>query len=69
MASPMGELFDHLCDSLSLTLCVLLTSATMRLGAHESFFFLLMFFIPFYTSHWDNYNTGAKRERERESVT
>jgi ethanolaminephosphotransferase len=59
MASPMGELFDHLCDSLSLTLCVLLTSATMRLGAHESFFFLLMFFIPFYTSHWDNYNTGT----------
>lgn len=58
MASPMGELFDHLCDSLSLTLCVMLISATMRLGARESFFFLITFFVPFYASHWDNYNTG-----------
>eukprot|EP00026_Physarum_polycephalum_P009679 Phypoly_transcript_09812.p1 GENE.Phypoly_transcript_09812~~Phypoly_transcript_09812.p1 ORF type:complete len:400 (+),score=47.17 Phypoly_transcript_09812:83-1282(+) len=58
MASPMGELFDHLCDSLSLTLCVLLISATMRLGPRLSFFFLITFFVPFYASHWDNYNTG-----------
>lgn len=58
MASPMGELFDHLCDSFSLTLCALLIAATMRLGAHGAMFFLVLFFIPFYISHWDNYNTG-----------
>jgi len=58
MASPMGEIFDHLMDSLSVSLCVLIFGATFRLGITWSFVVLLSCWIPFYLSHWDDYNTG-----------
>jgi len=59
MASPIGELFDHLCDSFSLTLCALIFAALARIGPHYTFIVLLAFFIPFYSSHWVDYNTGS----------
>lgn len=58
MASPIGELFDHLCDSCSLSLCTLVFAAMARMGPILGFVALMIFFIPFYSSHWDDYNTG-----------
>jgi len=57
-SSPMGEIFDHVCDSFSLTICGLLFSATIRLGPKFTFGVLLVLFVPFYFSHWDDFNTG-----------
>lgn len=59
MASPIGELFDHLCDSCSLTLCTLMFAACVRMGPVLAFCSLIIFFVPFYASHWDDYNTGT----------
>eukprot|EP01111_Echinosteliopsis_oligospora_P009148 TRINITY_DN2632_c0_g1_i1.p1 TRINITY_DN2632_c0_g1~~TRINITY_DN2632_c0_g1_i1.p1 ORF type:complete len:420 (-),score=94.09 TRINITY_DN2632_c0_g1_i1:110-1369(-) len=58
MASPMGELFDHLCDSLSLTLCTLIYATTARMTIFMACVTLLVCFVPFALSHWDDYNTG-----------
>eukprot|EP01113_Clastostelium_recurvatum_P028983 TRINITY_DN3499_c0_g1_i3.p1 TRINITY_DN3499_c0_g1~~TRINITY_DN3499_c0_g1_i3.p1 ORF type:complete len:373 (-),score=63.66 TRINITY_DN3499_c0_g1_i3:420-1514(-) len=58
MASPMGELFDHLCDSLSMSLCGLLFGACIRVGPAFAFILLVACWVPFYLSHWDDYNTG-----------
>ena len=58
MASPIGELFDHLCDSCSLTLCTIMFATAVRMGPVLTFIALISTFIPFYGSHWDDYNTG-----------
>jgi len=59
MASPMGELFDHLCDSLSLTLCTLIYATSARMSIFMACVTLLVCFVPFAMSHWDDYNTGS----------
>jgi len=58
MASPLGELLDHVCDSFSLTLCSLLFCITCRLGIPASCAVLIACWVPFYLSHYDSYNTG-----------
>ena len=62
-ASPLGELVDHGCDSVSMVIMVLAITVAMELG-HESAW---MFFLPFmatfmfYCAHWQAYVTGTIR--------
>src|SRR5690348_6485642 len=58
MTSPMGEMFDHMCDSVSLTFCTLLFAGVLRLGPQLSCVALAAMIVPFYVSHWVDYNTN-----------
>ena len=60
-ASPLGELFDHGCDSVSLMFVSLAVSMTLKLGLHPwvmvTFCFTL--YVTYYWRHWCAYVTGT----------
>lgn len=59
-SSPLGEMFDHGCDSLSCVLGALIQAAALRMGTSwntVSIMFLTM--IPFYASTWEHFHTGS----------
>lgn len=62
-SSPLGELFDHGCDSLSTVFIGLAACITVGLGSHPWWMFFQCFagFSLFYCAHWQAYVTGKLR--------
>ncbi|XP_050961280.1 choline/ethanolaminephosphotransferase 1b isoform X1 [Labeo rohita] len=62
-SSPLGELFDHGCDSLSTVFVVLGTSIAVQLGTHPDWMFFCCFagMFMFYCAHWQTYVSGTLR--------
>lgn len=57
-SSPLGELFDHGCDSLFLLLTGFPFFSALRTNGWLSFVFLTEGVFAFYFSHWEEYHTG-----------
>lgn len=57
-SSPLGELFDHGCDSLFLLLTSFPFFAATSTDSFTSFLFLTEGVFAFYLSHWEEYHTG-----------
>lgn len=62
-SSPLGELFDHGCDSLSTVFVSLGVSCSVRLGTlpYWMFFQCMMAVTLFYCAHWQTYVSGTLR--------
>uniref|UniRef100_A0A8C9T0X2 Choline/ethanolaminephosphotransferase 1 n=1 Tax=Scleropages formosus TaxID=113540 RepID=A0A8C9T0X2_SCLFO len=62
-SSPLGELFDHGCDSLSTVFVVLGTCIALQLGTHPDWMFFCCFagIFLFYCAHWQTYVSGVLR--------
>ncbi|KAE9416386.1 hypothetical protein Angca_007537 [Angiostrongylus cantonensis] len=62
-ASPLGELFDHGCDSISQVFVTLNVAYAMRLGDVRcgTFFVVILAVSLFYCAHWSTYCTGQMR--------
>lgn len=62
-SSPLGELFDHGCDSLSTVFVALGTSIAVQLGTHPDWMFFCCFsgMFMFYCAHWQTYVSGTLR--------
>jgi ethanolaminephosphotransferase len=58
-SSPLGELFDHGCDALSVVLFALIGGSTLRIGGDATLWLAIAGFIPFYLAHWEEYHTGS----------
>lgn len=60
-SSPLGELFDHGCDSLSTLFVALATVIAVQLGQYPTvmLYQCLAGSILFYTAHWQTYVTGT----------
>nr|XP_020736801.1 cholinephosphotransferase 1 [Odocoileus virginianus texanus] len=61
--SPLGELFDHGCDSLSTVFMAVGASIAVRLGTHPDWLFFCSFIgmFMFYCAHWQTYVSGMLR--------
>lgn len=58
-SSPLGELFDHGVDALTVTLGGLTISSALDFGPSEWMLYLLVIgYIPFMTATWEEYHTG-----------
>jgi len=59
-SSPLGELFDHGCDSMTQVLVTLNLCYAMQFGLHANFVFstVVMSVGMFYCAHWATYCTG-----------
>ncbi|PIO72425.1 peptidyl-prolyl cis-trans isomerase, cyclophilin-type [Teladorsagia circumcincta] len=66
-ASPLGELFDHGCDSISQVFVTLNAAYAMRLGEIRcaTFFIIIISVSLFYCAHWSTYCTGQLRCNSR----
>ena len=60
-SSPLGQLFDHGCDSFSVTFFVLALGQAAKLEGAEVFMIFLACQTAFYSSNWTEYNTGILR--------
>ncbi|XP_015925446.1 choline/ethanolaminephosphotransferase 1 isoform X2 [Parasteatoda tepidariorum] len=62
-SSPLGELFDHGCDSLSTVFVSLGVCVAVQLGSYPSWMFFQSFtaITLFYIAHWQTYVTGTLR--------
>nr|CAB3230080.1 choline/ethanolaminephosphotransferase 1-like [Phallusia mammillata] len=60
-STPLGELFDHGCDSVSTALVACAICVSMRLGYHTwvMCFVCLSSYVTFYFGHWASYVTGT----------
>jgi len=58
-STPLGELFDHGCDSLSIAMGCITTATMLGTGARGSFAYVFMGMIPFYLAHWQEYFTNT----------
>lgn len=58
-SSPLGELFDHVCDAASCPLFALSLTATLQLGPWYGYATLLAICLPFYFAHWEEYYSGS----------
>ncbi|XP_027711685.1 cholinephosphotransferase 1 [Vombatus ursinus] len=61
--SPLGELFDHGCDSISTVFVALGASIAIRLGSDPNWLFFCCFvgMFMFYCAHWQTYVSGVLR--------
>eukprot|EP01102_Stenamoeba_stenopodia_P018810 TRINITY_DN6962_c0_g1_i1.p1 TRINITY_DN6962_c0_g1~~TRINITY_DN6962_c0_g1_i1.p1 ORF type:complete len:419 (+),score=58.92 TRINITY_DN6962_c0_g1_i1:12-1268(+) len=57
-SSPLGELFDHVCDASSLCLFTTSIGAIMVAGPVYTFITLIVALVPFYLAHWEEYYCG-----------
>ncbi|EGG14162.1 CDP-alcohol phosphatidyltransferase [Cavenderia fasciculata] len=57
-SSPLGELFDHVCDAISVAMFAVVMSATLRVGPKWAFISLFVGIWPFYLAHWEEYHAG-----------
>lgn len=57
-SSPLGELFDHGCDSITMGMIGLMTGAVVRIGGAFTLAGLIVGWGPFYLAHWEEYHTG-----------
>ncbi|KFP11491.1 Cholinephosphotransferase 1, partial [Egretta garzetta] len=62
-SSPLGELFDHGCDSISTVFVVLGSCIAVRLGTNPDWLFFCCFvgLFMFYSAHWQTYVSGILR--------
>ncbi|XP_029455571.1 cholinephosphotransferase 1 isoform X2 [Rhinatrema bivittatum] len=60
-SSPLGELFDHGCDSLSTVFVAIGTTIAVRLGTNPDWLFFCSFvgMFMFYCAHWQTYVSGT----------
>jgi len=59
-SSPLGELFDHGCDAVSVALIGITISSTLQLGyGWEVFTILVANYVVFYLAQWEEYHTGV----------
>ncbi|KAK2183775.1 hypothetical protein NP493_289g01021 [Ridgeia piscesae] len=60
-SSPLGELFDHGCDSVSVVFLVVGLSIAIQLGMNPTWLFFECFITMFifYAAHWQTYCTGT----------
>lgn len=60
-SSPLGELFDHGCDSISTVFITLSTCSAIQYGSFPKIMFIEVFavFALFYCSHWQAYISGT----------
>jgi len=59
-SSPLGELFDHGCDAVSVSLISIPIMGTLQLGSSwTGFILLLSICILFYCAQWEEYCTGS----------
>jgi len=58
-SSPLGQLFDHGCDSFSITFFILCIGQAAKLESIEIFMVFLAGQTAFWTSNWMEYNTGV----------
>lgn len=60
-ASPLGELVDHGCDSVSMVIMVLAVSVALELGTQPVWMFFMSFMATFmfYCAHWQAYVSGT----------
>lgn len=59
-SSPLGELFDHGCDAVSIIFVSIAVACTINLGHHPDYMFFFFFHnaFLFYLAHWQTYVTG-----------
>ncbi|XP_014213236.1 cholinephosphotransferase 1 isoform X4 [Copidosoma floridanum] len=62
-SSPLGELFDHGCDSISTVFVALSACIAVQLGYHPTWMFFQCFcaMTLFYCAHWQTYVSGSLR--------
>ncbi|KAI7798012.1 choline/ethanolamine phosphotransferase 1a, partial [Triplophysa rosa] len=62
-STPLGELFDHGCDSLSTVFVILGTCIAVQMGTHPDWIFFCCFagIFMFYCAHWQTYVSGTLR--------
>ncbi|GLH13294.1 Putative sn-12-diacylglycerol ethanolamine-and cholinephosphotransferase [Gryllus bimaculatus] len=62
-SSPLGELFDHGCDSISTVFVALSACIAVQLGFYPSWMFFQCFcaMTLFYCAHWQTYVSGTLR--------
>lgn len=60
-SSPLGELFDHGCDSISTVVVGIATACSLLLGKSPDmmFTFVMCSIVLFYCGHWVSYVTGV----------
>jgi len=59
-SSPLGELFDHGCDALSLAFIALTVAGSLQMGATWTLFWVLTAnCVTFYMAQWEEYHTGT----------
>jgi len=60
-SSPLGELFDHGCDSLSTVFVAIATTIAVQLGFFPNIMFYqcILASILFYAAHWQTYVSGT----------
>jgi len=59
-SSPLGQLFDHGCDSFSMTFVILTVCQTVRLGPTiELLFFSGLLQFAFFCANWSEYHSGV----------
>ncbi|XP_077289831.1 choline/ethanolaminephosphotransferase 1 bbc isoform X4 [Arctopsyche grandis] len=60
-SSPLGELFDHGCDSISTVFVALSACAAVQLGQYPTWMFFQCFcaMTLFYCAHWQTYVSGT----------
>jgi len=56
-SSPLGELLDHGCDSLCVSLINIVVASAMRIGPNYALFALVVGIFAFYLPHWQEYFT------------
>ncbi|KAL6061321.1 Cholinephosphotransferase 1 [Balamuthia mandrillaris] len=57
-SSPLGELFDHGCDSLFVVMASILLSNGGGMTGWEAFFIFCAIALPFIMAHWEEFYTG-----------
>lgn len=57
-SSPLGELFDHGCDSLFVTISGITICNAIQTDIVQSWWFINIGLFPFYLSHWEEYHSG-----------
>uniref|UniRef100_A0A336M2Y2 diacylglycerol cholinephosphotransferase n=1 Tax=Culicoides sonorensis TaxID=179676 RepID=A0A336M2Y2_CULSO len=62
-SSPLGELFDHGCDSISTVFVAVSACVSVQLGHYPKWMFFQCFcaMILFYCAHWQTYVSGTLR--------
>lgn len=62
-STPLGELFDHGCDSLSTVFVILGTCIAVQMGTSPDWMFFCCFVgvFMFYCAHWQTYVSGTLR--------
>ena len=58
-ATPLGELFDHGNDSLMIGIFALIVVLGLHISTIVTLVVLLMMYLIFFLSHWEEYHTGT----------